>query len=236
MMEHIVHDSDINGFWHCGSHIPRESEFLKLKRGLKIRNDGCASAISRILMPGPNDHDIPSCAVSVTPDANGARVEWDKVDPTKVAYCIIEFCCDEDSNLCSDRYESSRDGRKIVRIRLTKKNDCTKSSSIDFAINVANRFPGKTVLWASLPCTWGCPWSKVNRATCTNHAHRQHQLWIEHVLLAKQFERLADVVKANGDLIAWEWPRFNDLWARRPAQRIMRKYDLKPVNFDGCKV
>ena len=75
MIDKIVHDPDMSGFWHFGSPIPRESDIQKHKSVLKARNDRCSAAISRILTPGPNDGDVPSCAASVTPDANGTRVE-----------------------------------------------------------------------------------------------------------------------------------------------------------------
>ena len=84
-------------------------------------------------------------------------------DTDKIAYVLIEFCCDPQSTLCSKKYEKVGD-EFVVRIRLTEAQDMTKPSGLEYAMNAIKPYTHlPIVLWGSIPCTGGSQWGYLNR-------------------------------------------------------------------------
>ena len=69
------------------------------------------------------------------------------------------MCCDPDSNL------SALVPSHCVAIRCTKATDITNDETLRVFLHimgVANKRGIRIHIWASIPCTAGCPWEYVN--------------------------------------------------------------------------
>ena len=69
---------------------------------------------------------------------------------------IVEFCCSPDSLMGLPTVESR--GCRVVRI--TEADDVTTEEGLAKALHAA--LLPLCLLWASIPCTGGCPWQRVN--------------------------------------------------------------------------
>ena len=79
---------------------------------------------------------------------------------------LIEFCCSNDSKLCTPQ-EASK-GCRLIRV--TEKEDgstpgCRKWLAQDVQSFMENNPQGEVLLFASLPCVGGSPWGYINRLT-----------------------------------------------------------------------
>eukprot|EP00435_Cladocopium_sp_Y103_P010642 s3504_g2.t1 len=87
----------------------------------------------------------------------------------KTGFCprmLIEFCCSDDSKLCTPR-KSNEDCHCI---RVTEKEDGTKESCPQRLASQIKDFrndftDGTLILYASLPCVGGSPWGNINSLT-----------------------------------------------------------------------
>ena len=111
-------------------------------------------------------------------------------------HTMVEFCCGEESLL--GRKEIAKDCRAI---RVTEKNDVTTRSGAKFAFN-AVRTAGAGLLWASLPCTGGCPWQNVNMKLSDEVSDRVMDLRRQCQQIWYTFERAALLLHHQGDV----WP------------------------------
>ena len=88
-------------------------------------------------------------------------------------------------------------------------------------------------LWASLPCTAGTLWFRLNqkfagvRAENAVHVATFHKLMDNFTILAER------VVAPNGDL-HWEWPTHCGLWKDPKVQNMIQYLSMHMVNLHGC--
>ena len=89
--------------------------------------------------------------------------------PSKVSRFLVEFCCSPDSKLSQERSAS----RGCHCIRVTEELDATRPRTIKHVVDqitLAARDEGgvskpNVLIFASLPCTGGCTWQRINSKT-----------------------------------------------------------------------
>ena len=86
--------------------------------------------------------------------------------PTDCNRILVEFCCDEDSKLGQVRHAS----RGCHVLRVTEQHDATKMATIRKLVRQIDQLcdegggSKELPVWASLPCTGGCSWQRINEA------------------------------------------------------------------------
>ena len=93
---------------------------------------------------------------------------------------VLEFCCSETSLMGSNAYQT---GNCLV-VRLTAERDMASQAGIAYAMNVINNM-GEGVyvfLWASMPCTGGSPWQRMNKKRASARARIAEHLGLHHQL------------------------------------------------------
>ena len=76
-----------------------------------------------------------------------------------VKMVILEFCCDVESAISTYR------SPEAFVVRFTEKSDLTRPSTWKKAIEIIDSRPnGQVMLWASIPCTGGASFQKLNVA------------------------------------------------------------------------
>ena len=217
---------------HLGKHVP--PEFKDPDKQIPSRGPRPGEEAWEAIFPEP-----PLKPIAAAPAVAGDTAEdWESLDPRDVAYVLIEYCCSQNSSLCSEKH-ATHDGKPVARIRLTEKHDLTKQGGLDYAIRALHHFAScgpRIFLWASVPCTAGCAWQHVNKGQCANHdANQAYHFRVFHKLY-RNFIKLADEVKAMKGKIAWEWPDNNSMWKFPKINQLIRRYNLEPVRFHGCAV
>ena len=93
-------------------------------------------------------------------------------------------------------------------------------------------------LWASIPCTSGSPWQRVNRSKGGAQFARVHAQQIrESKRLFAEFERSAGIVLSRGGTVTFEWPKGCESWSRHDVQTFFESHpEFQQVEFDGCAV
>jgi len=154
-----------------------------------------------------------------------------------VGYALVEYCCSDKSELCSDRYVPGTGAETYNRlIRLTQTVNMACKSGLEYAQRAIRPYDlRKTLLWASVPCTGGTPWQHVNKHIYPKtHSARIQKHDALFRLLVRNFEKLAEQIDNGGGIIAWEWPTVCTWWKRREVVRIVKKFRLVKVDFNGC--
>ena len=94
------------------------------------------------------------------------------------------------------------------------------------------RRKGYVFLWASTPCTGGCPYQRLHARNPVYRRGRLAQHWRLHRKLWKTF------VELTGFVHAWavEWPRSCAYWSWHQTEKFLssRPYVLHDVPVDGC--
>ena len=89
-------------------------------------------------------------------------------------------------------------------------------------------------LWASLPCTAGTPWFRLNQKIASKRAKNAVHL-ATFPKLMDNFMILAErVVTLDGDL-HWEWPTHCELW-KDPKVQHMIQYSSMAVRWDSLRL
>ena len=159
---------------------------------------------------------------------------------------LVEFCCSEDSKLSELRTAS----KGCHCIRVTEALDATRPTTLKYVIEqittLAARDEGgattkattkpKVVIFASLPCTGGCTWQRINSMTEQGgervESHKQ--------LFRKLFRSLR---KLDGSLckfcdvsIAFELPASCDYWKLPMISKFCESHGLTEHLVNGCMV
>ena len=150
---------------------------------------------------------------------------------------LIEYCCEKDSILCGSQFENTSAGR-ILLIRLTEKEDMTTNEGIEYACGIVERWKHLPIfLWCSIPCTGGSPVQRRNK----HHARHRERMEAHDRLFTKLHRNLMILAKkvheetVNGEIV-FEWPSTNDWWGRKEIQQMMTYFNMKMVDFSGCRV
>ena len=147
---------------------------------------------------------------------------------------LIEVCCDPQSKLSNKTRAASR-GCEVLQF--TRDNDLNKPANRRKMAREIKSFlrthPVSAVLiWASLPCTGGTPWSFVNlknpvaRRKVLAHIKEFDKLW-------KSFVEFLEMIDPDIPL-AIEWPRGCIYWRLRKVIKVIEERNLTMYNFDGC--
>ena len=147
---------------------------------------------------------------------------------------IIEVCCGDDSligNLAINKYKDC----KVVRITESMNlNDPKTRREVLSIAKEAHKDGLRILVWASLPCTGGSQWARLNLAVDKNRsavfeARRKFtKLWASFVDLSHGLDRLLVDY-------AIEWPQDCEYWK---WTRIVKWIEGKPIrkaHFDGCR-
>ena len=160
--------------------------------------------------------------------------------PSKDNRFLVEFCCSPDSKLSQARKAS----HGCHCIRVTEDLDATRPRTLKYVVDqitLAARDEGgvtrpKVLIFASLPCTGGCTWQRINSKTVEGgervESHKQ--------LFRKLFRSLR---KLDGSLckfcdvsIAFELPASCDYWKLPMIQSFIDQHSLQEHLVDGCMV
>ena len=153
---------------------------------------------------------------------------------------LVEFCCSENSKLGEDR--KSAKGCEVIRV--TIKDDATKEETIAKLAKKIRSFHGSTakdqggnkvMIFASLPCTGGCPWNRINKDNPGGLEKIQsHQK--EFKLLFKNLCLLVDDVEEVQPTIAMELPTSTEYWKWDRVKKFLKKNDMIKYSFHGCSL
>ena len=85
--------------------------------------------------------------------------DWTVSMTANVNMVILEFCCDVESAI------STFHSPEAFVVRFTEKSDLTKPATWKRAIEIIDsRLDGRIMMWASIPCTGGAAFQKLNAA------------------------------------------------------------------------
>ena len=148
--------------------------------------------------------------------------------PNSFQRMLIEFCCSNDSKLCTPR-EASK-GCRLIRV--TEKEDgstpgCHKWLAQEVQSFRENNPQGEVLLYASLPCVGGSPWGYINGLTDSG-AERIEQQQKDFTKLFKSLQKLylSIAFELSKNCKYWKWPM---------VQSFLKKQDLKLYPFHGCQ-
>ena len=146
-------------------------------------------------------------------------------------WLVVEFCAPVESSMraASENLAwvnvltvSERDDGASQQTMLELKTIC--------ALQVRRK--GYVFLWASTPCTGGCPYQRLHARDPVYRRGRLAQHWRLHRKLWKTF------VELTGFVHAWavEWPRSCAYWSWHQTEKFLssRPYVLHDVPVDGC--
>ena len=143
---------------------------------------------------------------------------------------LVEFCCSKESLL----------GRHATLgclvTRLTIENDLTTEDGLQYALDSVNNTPNDHYvhLWASLPCTAGSPWQRMNRYRNPEAGARIEKLMNTMYKLLKNFSIVAERVLQRGGDISFEWPTACTMWNDPEVMNMIDRFSLNKVNMHGC--
>ena len=208
-----------------------KSPYLVIRNGLKEKDCPNIKAIKDVVRQRRKD--------VTDPDHNPYfdKDHWINPDPSECAYAVIEYCCEEDSNLCSWHFNKTGN-QKVALIRLTEEIDMTTESGLDYAMYAVDKFGPccPIFLWVSIPCTGGSTFQKINR--WWNPAHKERMRKHDELFKAlhKNMTYVAKSVESYNGKMAFEWPMNNDWWTRSEIEEMIQDFELKTARVDGCKV
>ena len=168
---------------------------------------------------------LPRVEATATPARESSR-------PQGFNRVIVEFCCGPDSKLGTPRPAS--EGCHVHRV--TIQDDATRNSTIHKLVQHTRALcdeGGDTtkpiLVYASLPCTGGSPWNRMNPENPSQIQHRD--------VFKKLLKQLMSYLRLIGRFkpqVAFELPRNCDFWKWDLVQRLVSRYNMNLYHFDGC--
>ena len=147
---------------------------------------------------------------------------------------MVEFCCSPESKLGQAREAS----KHCHVVRVTEADDATKSKTIQALVSKIHALcdeGGDTskplLLFASLPCTGGCPWQRIHVEKNPELVQSHQELFIR---LFKSFQSLCRMIRSRNPCIAFELPKNCEYWSWDIVKKFIAKYNLVPTLCDGC--
>ena len=123
---------------------------------------------------------------------------------TRPGRCMFEFACASDSQMHETFLEMG-----IPHIALSKEHldldDPQMQAQLHHHISTCDEIPD---LWASIPCTSGSPWQRVNRVKGVLKFMKRHALQVkESKRLFAEFAKSAELTLAREGTVTFEWPK-----------------------------
>ena len=148
---------------------------------------------------------------------------------------IIEFCCSRDSRIGHLRPEQCQVHR------LTIDNDLRFNKGLKEAYRAISNNATPTLVWASIPCTGGCPFVPTNITLAHKYNRPQTIEKIEghkedFKKIWRNFTKVANRHIVQGGKIAIEWPRNCSYWKRPEVRNWIKSKQLDFAHFHGCAV
>jgi len=144
---------------------------------------------------------------------------------------LVECCTHVDSTLSQTSKYST--GCQVFTI--TKQDDLISAGGLRKAIRACSFIGTPTLAYASIPCTSGCSWHRINRAR-NRGTEKISEGRREFKKLWKQWTIVAQHCHESGGWIAFEWPRDCELWNMPCVERFVKIYGLLKVEFHGCSL
>ena len=144
---------------------------------------------------------------------------------------IIEFCCDEDS-------EIGKVGREygVDVLRIDEKLDCMSEETIKMCMTFVNEHDS-VHLHGSLPCT---PWSNIQKLNIHQYGEsfkrRLQRAQLYSLRLVARFLILARYVRDHKGTSSFEWPKTALGWKRPLVEQMIEELRYASVIVDGCSV
>ena len=148
--------------------------------------------------------------------------------------CMFEFACASDSQMRETFLEMG-----IPHIALSKEHldldDPQMQAQLHHHLSTCDEIPD---LWASIPCTSGSPWQRVNRMKGGLNFMKRHALQVkESKRLFAEFAKSAELTLAREGTVTFEWPKGCESWQRTDVKHFFDSHpEFVPVEFDGCAV
>jgi len=140
---------------------------------------------------------------------------------------LVEFCCGPNSVL--GQPSDAPEGCNVIR--LTADDDVTTPRGREKAMKAVES--KCCLLWASMPCTGGCPWQHINIKFPGMRA-KLRKYYAEFRAIWKCFVEVARKVIERGGHVAVEWPASCAYWSWDCVKEFASEVGLKFVRFDGC--
>ena len=174
-------------------------------------------------MPSPTDRNTHSSTV------NKKRSQKQLSSPKLTA--VLEFACSAHSMLGILHSEP-----KVPHVRLSKDGLNVQDPRIAEQLHSQLRDPPKKHLWASLPCTSGCPWHRVGLALHYAEYRKRHAKEVAASrALFRQLREHAETALSHGHDVTFERPRCSDSWKRKDVQDFFQDGRFMSIDFDGCR-
>ena len=156
-----------------------------------------------------------------------------KPRPTDCNRILDEFCCDPDSKLGQNRHAS----RGCYVVSVTEEQDATKMTNIRKLVRQVHQLcdegggSKELLIWASLQCTGGCSWQRINEAINPEKVQRHRDQYLALFTSLKQVLRLT---KRRKPALAVELPKSCQYWQYAVLQCLIREHQLVDTFCDGC--
>ena len=144
---------------------------------------------------------------------------------------IVEFCCGRNSRI--GQLNENAEGCEVVR--LTIDDDVTTPEGLKKAIKAVSVTGMPVLLWASIPCTGGSPWARVNATKGASTRKLLAKRVRDFKNIWRAFESVVAVAAQRGAIITIEWPRECAYWSYREVKRLMARHSFVTSDFDGCQ-
>ena len=140
------------------------------------------------------------------------------------------MCCEPDSNL------SARVPAQCVSIRCTEALDVTAEETVQAFLHIMDLAKQRGIrihLWASTPCTAGCPWKYVNASKGLQTGNPDAT-----VKIIRNVGILCQKAVALGGDFSWEWSERSELWKWEDTKELfdhIETFEVKvPLHAAGC--
>ena len=143
---------------------------------------------------------------------------------------VIEFCCDEDSELG----KQSKTLKNVEVLRVTERMDAMSPQTLKTLLDYADKHHGCHI-HSSIPCT---AWTNVQNLNVAMHGEpfRKYlkRIQAESRVLFGRFLTLARVIKKNGGMVSFEWPPTVSGWKEPLVIRGLTELGCESVDIHGC--
>ena len=144
---------------------------------------------------------------------------------------LVEFCCSPNSKLGEAR--AAAKGCHVLRV--TEEDDATKPQTIRRLVQEIHTLCDEgglmLLLYASLPCTGGSSWQRLNIQNNPELVAKHRALFKK---LFRSFCSLSKLLKRHNPQIIMELPRTCDYWKEESVVKFVKQHGLHPEYCDGC--